>query len=206
VTPLLGLLVEEESLGLSIYRIYGNTTGCEMGYMEFHSTTNPAQQIAMTLLFTFIFQMRKYHAQYSQLFCSSVIMLAGLSTATTFNELVVRLITSSYAIMACLMCCLLTLPNDCRKVCFNYLCNMTRVMSEAVDDVALTARLMIVYGEMDDGAENDNSEPVVSPKYNTEPMQMCAQLNVVALMGRLSMMCGKESPFAASELVIRCIT
>ena len=214
VTPLLALPVEEESVGLGICRIAGNTIGCALGYMAFHNATNMAQMIAMTLCFTFIQQICRYHPRYGQFFFyGSIITLAGLATATIFNELVVRLVTSSYTVMAYLLCCLFIFPNDCRKICANYRSKLTKVISETIDDVALTTRLAIEYND-DDDDDDDHSdgscvpsrsnEPASYPRYNTDAMQMCSQLNVeLTLAERLLSMCDKWAPFAASELVIR---
>ncbi|KPI85742.1 hypothetical protein ABL78_5191 [Leptomonas seymouri] len=196
VTPLMGLPLEEESLGMGICRIAGNTMGCALGYMAYHNSNNFAQQIAMTLCFAFVQRCCQYHPQYGQFFFyGAVITLAGVATAMVFNELVVRLVTSSYTVMAYLMCCMFIFPNDCCRICFNYRCKLTKVMSETIDDVALTAHLPI---------ECRSTEGADGSSRNTEPMQMCSQLSVeLMLIERLQMMCDKWAPFAARDLVIR---
>lgn len=202
VTPLLGLPVEEESLGLAINRITGNTMGCALGYLSYHNTQNLAQKIAMTLCFTFLLQCCKHHPVYGQaFFYGSIINLAGLATSMIFNELLTRLVTSTYTIIAYMLCCLFIFPNDCIKICWNNRCKLTRVVSETIDDVALTLHLPLTY---DAGDGDDISEPVAYPARNTEAMQMCSQLNIeLSMAERLLSMCNKWAPFAAGDLIVR---
>ncbi|KPA78837.1 hypothetical protein ABB37_05920 [Leptomonas pyrrhocoris] len=206
VSPLMGLPVEEESLSMGICRIGGNTLGCALGYLIHHNTHNFAQEIAMTLCFTFVLRSCQYHPQYGQFFFyGAVITLAGLATAMVFNDVGGPLLASSYTVMAYVISCVFIFPIDCRRVCYNFRSKLTKVVSETIDDVAFTARLPMEYSDdADDADGGDNNEPVAYPAYNTEPMQMCSQLNVeLTLVERLQMMCDKWAPFAARDLVIR---
>ncbi|KAL7701339.1 hypothetical protein NQL31_006308 [Lotmaria passim] len=205
VTILLGLPVEEESLNMGVNRMAGNSLGCALGYMAYHNANNLSQQLAMALCFTFIQQCCKNHSLFGQtFFYGSVITLAGLATSMVTMELLTRMIASCYTIVAYMLCCMLIFPNNCIKVCWGYRCKLTKVMSEIVDDVALTLRIRPeCYPAVVDMGD-DSHEPASYPHRNTDAMQMCSQLNVeMALADRLLSMCDKWAPFAAREHVVR---
>lgn len=206
VTILLGLPVEEESLNMCVNRMAGNSLGCALGFLAYHNGNNLAQMIAMTLCFTFLQQCFKNNPLYGQtFFYSSFITMAGLATSMVTMELLTRMIASCYTIVAYMLCCMLIFPNDSNKICSGYRCKLAKVMSEVVDDVALTLRLPIEHRDTTPvGAEEDLNEPVAYPKRNTEAMRMCSQLNVqVSLASVLLSMCDKWAPFAAREPVVR---
>ena len=204
-TLLLGLPVEEESLGISVNRMAGNALGCALGYMAYHNTHNLAQKIAMTLCFTFILRICKDHPMYGQTFLySAAITMASMVMTANSLQLMTRLITSNYTIVAYMMCVMFIFPNNNIKICWGYRCKLTKVMSEIVDDVALTLRIRPeCYPAVVDMGD-DSHEPASYPHRNTDAMQMCSQLNVeMALADRLLSMCDKWAPFAARQHVIR---
>ncbi|KPA78844.1 hypothetical protein ABB37_05923 [Leptomonas pyrrhocoris] len=205
VTILLGLPVEEESLNMGVNRMAGNSLGCALGFMAFHNSNNLAQQLAMALCFTFIQQCCKNHPVFGQtFFYGSVITLAGLATSMVTMELLTRIIASNYTIVAYMLCCMFIFPNNSIKICWGYRCKLTKVMSEVIDDVALTLRIRPDCYPTPMALDADNNEPASYPHRNTEAMQMCSQLNVqMSLAHRLLAMCDKWAPFAARQHVIR---
>jgi hypothetical protein len=204
-TLLLGLPVEEESLNMSINRMAGNALGCALGFMAYHNTNNLAQRIAMTLCFAFVLRACKEHPLYGQTFLySAAITMASMSMSTNTEQLMTRLITSNYTIIAYMLCCMFIFPNNNIKICWGYRCKLTKVMSEVIDDVALTLRIKPEYYPALIGSDEVGNNAVAYPLRNTEAMQMCSQLNVqMALTDRLLAMCDKWTPFAARQHVIR---
>jgi hypothetical protein len=205
VTILLGLPTEEESLNIGINRMAGNSLGCALGFMAYHNANNLAQQLAMALCFTFIQQCCKNHPLYGHaFFYGSVITLAGLVTSMVTLELLTRMIASCYTVVAYMLCCMFIFPNNSIKICWGYRCKLTKVMSEVIDDVALTLRIKPEYYPALIGADEVGNDAVAYPLRNTEAMQMCSQLNVqMSLADRLLDMCDKWAPFAARQPVIR---
>ena len=141
-TILLGLPVEEESLNIGINRIAGNSLSCALGFLAYHNTGGYAQMIACLLSFVFICQCFKNHPLYGQtFFYASIMALAGLATSINSMELLTRVLACTYTIVAYMLCCMLIFPTNGIKVLWNYRAKLTKVTSEIIDDVALTARL-----------------------------------------------------------------
>ncbi|KPA78843.1 hypothetical protein ABB37_05922 [Leptomonas pyrrhocoris] len=204
-TLLLGLPVEEESLGLSINRMAGNALGCALGFMVYNNTHNLPQKIAMVLCFVFVQRCCKDHPLYGQTFLySAAVTMASMVMTVSTQQLMTRLITSNYTIVAYMLCCMFIFPNNSIKICWGYRCKLTKVMSEVIDDVALTLRIRPDCYPTPMALDADNNEPASYPHRNTEAMQMCSQLNVqMSLAHRLLAMCDKWAPFAARQHVIR---
>lgn len=206
VTIVLGLPVEEESVGMGVNRMAGNALGCALGYLSYHNGKNLAQILAMALCFCFLLQCFKNHPVYGQtFFYASVITLAGMATSMVTLELLTRLVASCYAIMAYMLCCMFIFPNNGIKICWGYRVKLTRTISEIIDNVAQAIRLPIEFHAEPEGANNGREhEPVEYPLRNTDAMEVCSQLNIqMTVAERFLTMCDKWAPFAVRQPIIR---
>lgn len=233
-TILLGLPVEEETIGIGVCRMAGNTLGCALGYLAYHNTKNLSEMIGLIMCLSFVCHLGRNHPVFGQcFFYAGFIAMAGMVTSLNTLELLVRVLASTYTVMAYALCCIFVFPTNPVKILWGYRMKVSKAISETIDDVAVTARLPLLCRSQTDGnrtahrpyglgshpdndaegggggggAEDDDllSMTLRSVGHNDNGVDhMLAELNVqLGLVDRLMAMCVKWTPIAESYPLMR---
>lgn len=229
-TILLGLPVEEETIGIGVCRMAGNTLGCALGYLAYHNTKNLSEMIGLILSLSFVCHLARNHPVFGQcFFYAAIIAMAGMATALNTLELLVRVLASCYTVMAYALCCTFIFPTNPIKILWGYRMKISKAISETIDDVAITARLPLLHGAQqrkesangehspfgrgnvsEDEHEVDDDDALLAMTMRSVGRndngvdQMLAELNVqVTLVDKLQAMCTKWTPFAENYPLMR---